>query len=516
MQQDTQATNSDPFAQISSRIEEANNVLVTVSANPSVDQLSALIGLTVALNKKGKHATAVFSGKVPAAIDFLEPNRTIEKNTDSLQDFIISLDKSKADKLRYKVEDDHVKIFITPYKTSVSEADLQFSQGDFNIDLIIAIGIHNKNDLDNAIIAHGRILHDATVATLTIDTLSDLGSISWLDGQASSLCEMVTDLINTFGKDLIDSQIATALLTGMVAETDRFGNEKATPRTMSLSGALMAAGASPQLISNELKTPEPSPEPEQPATEDPSEELPVVVEVPSEDETEEPAPVIDDPEEVPAPEPAPAKPKKNDDGVFKIDHEDDIHIDDDGRFLPVDDLPIVDTPPIPEVPAPAEPVVPTVEDSQPSATGDAAVSGRGLVFDPPTLGGQLTANSEAEGGQASGGADQLGSVLKGRTIEPLSPNQTLSDIEQSVGSTHATDDQVSQAQPPLPPELNDARSAVEQAENLSDNPRPEPRNDVGSTQVDFTQTPPPQDPSNDSGTPPPPVPPPMPPTSFGV
>ena len=41
----------------------------------------------------------------------LQPADTLKKNTDSLRDFIISLDKSKADKLRYKVEDRVVKVF---------------------------------------------------------------------------------------------------------------------------------------------------------------------------------------------------------------------------------------------------------------------------------------------------------------------------------------------------------------------------------------------------------------------
>ena len=106
--------------QIVERIKQASNILVTVSNNPSVDQLSACIGMTLLLNKMDKHATAVFSGQVPSTIEFLQPEKTIETNTDSLQDFIISLDKDKADKLRYKVEDDVVRIFITPYKTSLS------------------------------------------------------------------------------------------------------------------------------------------------------------------------------------------------------------------------------------------------------------------------------------------------------------------------------------------------------------------------------------------------------------
>src|SRR5208283_2933513 len=116
----------NPRQQVIERLKQASNVLVTVSNNPSVDQLAACIGLALMLNKMGKHGTAVFSGEVPSTIEFLQPEKTIEKNTDSLRDFIIALDKSKADKLRYKVEDNIVRIFITPYKTSITEKDLDF------------------------------------------------------------------------------------------------------------------------------------------------------------------------------------------------------------------------------------------------------------------------------------------------------------------------------------------------------------------------------------------------------
>src|ERR1700722_3832904 len=102
--------NNQNQQQAADRIKQANSVLVTVSSNPSVDQLAACIGLTLALNKMGKHATAVFSGMVPSTIEFLQPDKTIEKTTDSLRDFIIAIDKSRADKLRYKVEDKVVKI----------------------------------------------------------------------------------------------------------------------------------------------------------------------------------------------------------------------------------------------------------------------------------------------------------------------------------------------------------------------------------------------------------------------
>lgn len=238
------------------RLKKANNVLVTVSNSPSVDQLAACIGLTVALNKLEKHATAVFSGDVPSAIEFLQPEETLEKNTDSLRDFIISLDKSKADKLRYKVEDRVVRIFITPYKTSISDSDLEFSQGDFNVDVVLAIGVHQQKDLDQAITAHGRIMHDATVITVNNQSGADLGSINWLSATSSSLSEMATTLVNLFNSpELVDEQIATAFLTGIVAETERFSNDKTTAATMNASAALMAAGANQQLVALKLQEP---------------------------------------------------------------------------------------------------------------------------------------------------------------------------------------------------------------------------------------------------------------------
>src|ERR1039458_5758011 len=238
--------------QLVDRIKSASNVLVTVGRNPSVDALSALLGLTLILNKQGKHAAAVFSGDVPSTIEFLQPEETIEKNTDSLRDFIIALDKNKADKLRYKVEDNVVRIFITPYKTSISQEDFEFSEGDFNIDVVIAIGVRQQEDLDEAITAHGRVLHDATVATINIVPDAGLGSINWSEPQASSLSELVTELVQVLGANLFDEQIATALLTGIVAETDRFSNDKTSSVTMSMSATLMKAGANQQLVARLL------------------------------------------------------------------------------------------------------------------------------------------------------------------------------------------------------------------------------------------------------------------------
>jgi hypothetical protein len=438
--------------QAAERIKQANNILVTVSNNPSVDQLAACIGLTLTLNKMGKHATAVFSGGIPSTIEFLQPEKTLEKNTDSLRDFIIALDKSKADKLRYKVEDRVVKIFITPYRTSINEKDLEFSQGDFNVDVVLALGVHNQSDLDQAITSHGRILHDATVVSVNIKPGGELGSINWLDPNASSLSELGVQLLDALDKKLIDGQIATSFLTGIVAETERFSNAKTSPQTMSISAELMAAGANQQLVATKLEEPAPVPPPR-------------------------PAPIAaQDGDKKPAQEVAPAEEKKPDDGTLEISHEDKER--DADKSAPEEpkpdqseerhDEPPVENKPAPkpeaehfELPAPEEkaeePVPPQIhidehgalspfEDTLPPKPKEPTPptilhhsEAPKMVLEPPTLGGQLTASASPNYGEASemGTLPQLEapslapppSIIKehstpmGQTIMPESQNQ---------------------------------------------------------------------------------------------
>lgn len=350
--------NQNPKQQLVERLKQANNVLVTVSANPSVDQLSAAIGLTLLLNHLDKHATAVFSGEVPNTLEFLKPEETLEKNTDSLRDFIISLDKAKADKLRYKVEDKMVKIFITPYRTSLTEADLVFGQGDFNVDVVVALGVQEKDDLDQAIISHGRILHDAVVATVNTVMSGQLGSINWVDAKASSLSEMLVPVCQELKADSLDSQMATAFLTGIVAETQRFSNEKTSSDTMSISAKLMSAGANQQLVATKLEQPAEAPKP------------------------------ADNPEVAQA-EDAVADALQND-GSLEIDH--DADMGDSAENSAVQDNGVEQTADLPDIQTERQEEPDAGSESEPREDKPSR-----LILQPPTLGGTLTANTKAEG-----------------------------------------------------------------------------------------------------------------------
>ena len=243
--------------EVAGKIKESDSILITVNNNPTVDELATALALTLVIDSMGKHATAIASGKIPDALEFLNPEKTFEDNVDTLRDFIIALNKEKADHLRYKIEGDFVKVFITPYRTTISEDDLEFSRGDYNVELVIALNVKTNDNLDKALQAHGKILHDATVINITNSSHEGIGDTSWVDESSSSLAEMVEGLIAAMkpedeGDSLIDQAVATALLTGIVSATDRFSNERTSATTMGAASKLMKYGADQQLVVSNL------------------------------------------------------------------------------------------------------------------------------------------------------------------------------------------------------------------------------------------------------------------------
>ena len=558
-------------AQIVDRVKQANNILVTVSANPSVDQLAAAIGTTLLLNKLGKHATAVFSGEVPSIIEFLEPQKTIESNTDSLRDFIISLDKNKADKLRYKVEDNHVRIFITPYRTSISDKDLIFSQGDFNVEVVLALGITKQQDVDKAVAAHGRILHDATVIDISTSQVSGMGSLNMINPKASSLCEMMVDIGVALKPDVLDMQMATAFLTGIVAQTSRFSNEKTTAITMEMSSKLLAAGANQQLVATKLqppKPPTPPPEPPQPSIPLPPSPSTKQIEA-TKDGKLAVVPAPTDPSaELPTPEPVKPEPNKvAPDGSLTIDHSqqidldsyeltpeeeqnrlDQIHIDDQGRLKTVEETEgkegekstgqRTDDQKPPEAPtgpsaddsnATNDDGLPPIQDSEPSSMG------RGKVIEPPSAGGTLTASgkdNELEQAVNPMSEEKKG-VLLSHDSCPAVPDdsssddgtetggRTLEDIERSISSPHvAVPDTSTSSAPPVSLSVDEARATVDTLTSVAPS-QPLPSIESLSTQpaapastAEPAAATPPEETKAMDPTAPPPVPPPMMPPSY--
>ena len=255
---------------VAEKIQRGANILIALSKDPNLDEMSAAIALAIVLDQQKKHVTAIYSGKTPNALEFLKPEETFEKDTSSLQDFIIALNKSKADHLTYKLDGDYVKIYITPYKGQVKKEDLEYSYGDYNVDLVIVFNVNAGTEIDSALSEYGRIMHDASAINITSGLPGRFADLEWSDPEKSSVCEMVYDLLKELEITELSQEVATALLTGILSATERFSNNRTKPTTMAVASKLMEAGADQQLISANILKPETPATPENIAASDTS------------------------------------------------------------------------------------------------------------------------------------------------------------------------------------------------------------------------------------------------------
>jgi phosphoesterase RecJ-like protein len=87
---------------------------------------------------------------------------------------------------------------------------------------------------------------------------TNFGKVNIVDLTASATAEIMVSLIETIGKDMpgiIDADIATCLLTGLIYDTSSFQNSNTTPKSLTVAAQLIAAGAHQQeIIKNLFKT----------------------------------------------------------------------------------------------------------------------------------------------------------------------------------------------------------------------------------------------------------------------
>ena len=247
------AATSNIVDNVVDKLLNARNILIAMSSDPSTEELAGAIGMAIFLDKIGKHVTTLFSGKAPKVLEFLEPEKYFTDSPEAIQDFVVSVNKDKADYLRYKVEGDYVKIYITPYKTKLSQDDLEYSYGDYNVELVLSLNVMNVIDLDESLREQGLIMQNATTINVTTGKPGKFAEIEWSNTKASSVSEMLAELAYRMESQIpVTKEEATAFLTGIVVATNRFSNARTTAGAMNIASKLLKSNANQLLISQHV------------------------------------------------------------------------------------------------------------------------------------------------------------------------------------------------------------------------------------------------------------------------
>lgn len=196
-------------AAVVERLRGARHVLAVTHENPDADTLGAVLGVCLLVEALGGKATAVSTDPVPPLYAFLP-----------------GMDR-----------------FVRDPEPGVT------------YDLLVLADCASPGRVGDVAVRHADLF--AALPRVIIDhhASNDAASAAdWIEPHAAATCEMVALLATALGQplDLAGGMLANALMAGIVMDTSTFAHPNATPRTLEVSAALVAAGAPLSDISRRL------------------------------------------------------------------------------------------------------------------------------------------------------------------------------------------------------------------------------------------------------------------------
>ncbi|GAB4456964.1 MAG: bifunctional oligoribonuclease/PAP phosphatase NrnA [Armatimonadaceae bacterium] len=183
-------------------IHEASDILLACHVNPDGDTLGCMLALALALDTLGKQTTLLSADGVPPTLAFLPGVERVQTET---------------------------------------------ARRDFDLAIVLDAGEIKR-------IGDNREAAESAPVLMDIDhhvTPGAFGNIRLLDGRAAATGEILYDLLQALEIGLTPD-IAQCLMCALLTDTGSFRYLNVTPRTMAIASELLAAGASPNQIAEEV------------------------------------------------------------------------------------------------------------------------------------------------------------------------------------------------------------------------------------------------------------------------
>ncbi|EKD63636.1 MAG: hypothetical protein ACD_51C00241G0004 [uncultured bacterium] len=241
--------------QIINLIEKSQRILLLPSSPPDGDSLGSALAFYLLFKKLGKDSTVICADPIPDTFKFLPTIDSISRNFGGAEDFIVTLDCTSAevDTIKYEVEQNKVNIIITPKKGKFGDKDVSFHYGEAKYDLIITVDTGDLQQLGKVYEQNPEMFY--SIPVINIDhhaSNGEFGRINMVDITASSTTEILIPLFEKLeaktGLKLIDADIATLLLAGIITDTGSFQHSNTTPRAFGVAAHLLDLGARQQEI----------------------------------------------------------------------------------------------------------------------------------------------------------------------------------------------------------------------------------------------------------------------------
>ncbi|MBI1907852.1 hypothetical protein HYS28_00325 [Candidatus Uhrbacteria bacterium] len=235
-----------PHEQFLATLKRAERPVIMLPEMAHTDDFATAFGLAKLLAKLGKTPEiATSGGAAPKQLAFLG-DMPVRGDLPNIRSLTITVDvaAAKVDELSYAVEDDRLRIHLTPKSGAWSGEDVEVMTTSYRYDLIITIGAHDLASLGTLGGTYADFLFSTPIIAIDHGTANEhFGALNMVDMGAVANGEVCFELMCRVDESLIDEDIATCFLTGMIAKTKSFKTHNVTPKTLKVAGSLMNKGA---------------------------------------------------------------------------------------------------------------------------------------------------------------------------------------------------------------------------------------------------------------------------------
>jgi len=242
--------------QIFEQIKKSQNILITFNKTWSGDAVASALAFGMVLKKMEKKFD-IIAEKLERSntFKFLPNYNDIKENIENLRKFIISLDttNSRIEKIKYKKEEHSIEFIVYPSDGFFSHENITSRSGEFKYDLIITLDTPDLESLGRIYDKDTEFFYQTPIINIDHHSNNEgYGQINKTELSNISTSEIVFNIINDTYKDLIDENIATCILAGIISKTNNFKTQNITPQVLTIASQLITLGARREQIVSKL------------------------------------------------------------------------------------------------------------------------------------------------------------------------------------------------------------------------------------------------------------------------
>lgn len=242
-----------PLQKSQTLITESTSPLIFLPPYPKTDVVAAAFALFYSFQEREIRAQIICdsAAELNEALAFIHTPPKVEPALSGARDFVLSFntEHNPISEVRTEKSDGELRIYITPKIASIDPRDFSFQPSSFSHDLVITLGVADKESLGSSYESNPDVFYEVPVMNIDHQSSNELfGAVNVVDLTASTVSEIMTEILNIPEQKKLPLFIYEYLLAGIMSGTNSFQKTNTSPKAFRLASALMDLGANQQNI----------------------------------------------------------------------------------------------------------------------------------------------------------------------------------------------------------------------------------------------------------------------------